>query len=230
MKPHKIDLSSRLARKKRHRAVKLALLAGVGLFVLNLIFNIGIKLPLNTSKPADAILVLGGSIQREIDAARLGKYYPDIPIIISSGSEEPCMLLIFQKFQLKLDRIWLEKCADSTFGNFFYSVPILQGWGVHKVIVITSPSHLPRAKWLAQIHLGAKGIASDIVVTQEQGFSGNYESGLITFLDVSRSFLWAIVGQFIYPSCSRVISLDKVDFLPGNQQKVNCKNPGNINF
>lgn len=223
MKARKIDLSRRLARKKRQKLFKLALIAGIGFILFSLVFNLGVRLPLNSSKPADAILVLGGSVQREIYAARAAYRDSQIPIIISTGSKDPCIWRIFQGKMASSDRVLLEKCADSTFGNFFYSIPILRRWGVHKVKVITSPTHVPRAKWLAQIHLGAQGIAVEMVLVEEKGIPGNQESDVKTYLDVGRSLVWAIFSQVIYPFCSNTISLADVDIHAWSQQPFDCE-------
>lgn len=41
--------------------------------------------------------VLGGSIWQEIYVVQLANQYPHIPILISSGSEDPCIWLILQR-------------------------------------------------------------------------------------------------------------------------------------
>ena len=118
----------------------------MGLMVTSLAFNLLIRLPINSNHTVDGILVLGGSIRREIYAAQIASQYPEVPIIVSQGSKPPCIKLIFQREQARMDQVWVEQCAYSTFDNFFFCVPLLQRYGVHKVKVITSQSHLPRTK------------------------------------------------------------------------------------
>ena len=89
------------------------------------LLNTGIALHRAVGQPVDAFLVLGGSIQREIYAAELAKQYPETPILISSGSQDPCILYLFDRSLAPKNRIWLEHCADSTFGNFYFALPIL---------------------------------------------------------------------------------------------------------
>ncbi|MHC5597215.1 MAG: YdcF family protein, partial [Nostoc sp.] len=48
------------------------------------------------SQPVDAFFVLGGSISRETYVAQQAKQYPQTPILISHGSPDPCIWLIFQ--------------------------------------------------------------------------------------------------------------------------------------
>jgi len=178
--------------------------------------------------PIDAYLVLGGSIQREIHVAELAKQHPEIPILISTGSEDPCIWLIFERANAPLDQVWIEDCAQSTFGNFYYGAPILQQWNAHKVGLITSGSHLPRAKWLAQILLGAHGIWVEPEIVTEQGVPGNQESWPKTGLDVGRSLVWAIASQFYQPECAGVRSLSSVDLNRWRQDGFRCEHQGNL--
>jgi hypothetical protein len=210
------------------RWLKLTLIAVFGFIILNLAINLAIRLPINKRKPVDAILVLGGSIRREIYVANLAYQYPDTPIIISQGSKDPCIFLLFERAKTPKNQVWLEKCANSTFGNFFFGVPILKQWGVHKVKVVTSPTHLPRAKWLAEIHLQSHGMAVEIDAIKEIGIPGNQESKLKTGLDVARSVIWAFVGQLIYPPCWDFIPLNSVDLDAWRDEGFKCEYQGKI--
>lgn len=198
-------------------------------FGLCLVF--GIWLVVNTitlvsasSKQADAFFVLGGSIAREIHVAELAQQSPNTPILISRGSPDQCILKIFQQRSVAAwPNVWLEKCADSTFGNLYYSIPILHQWGVHKVKLITSYTHLPRAKWIAQILLGAHGIWMEPDIIHEQGIPGNHESWLKTGLDVTRSLLWALLSQIIQPQCPAVYRLTDVSAQVGSFWSPRCE-------
>ncbi len=208
--------------------VKLGIIAILGFFLLSLLVNVAIKLPLNANKPVDGLLVLGGSIRREIHVAKLAKEYPEIPILISTGSDDPCILLIFQREKASIGYVWLERCARSTFGNYFFSTPILRSWGVHKVKVLTSSSHLPRAKLLGQIMLGAKGIWAEIEIVKEKGVPGNRESKLKTSLDLTRGLLWGFVSQAIQPSCSEITHLSEVELEEWIEKGFSCEHQGKV--
>jgi uncharacterized SAM-binding protein YcdF (DUF218 family) len=224
----KIDLSRQLARKKQKRIAKTILIIILGAMLGSLLINVAIRLPLNASKPVNAILVLGGSIQREIYTAKLTKDYPDVPIIISHGSDDPCILSIFQAQNARLNNVWLEHCAHNTFDNFFFNIPTLRRWGAHKVKVVTSGSHLKRATWMGKILLGANGIAVEVDSVKERGRPGNRESQLKTTLDLSRSILWAFFSQFIQPPCFDRIELNKVDLEHWNKRGFECEYQGRI--
>lgn len=224
----KLNLTSRLLNKRQKRFLKLLLLTFLGLLLSILFWNVTVKLPINSTKPVDGILVLGGSVTREIYAAQLRHQLPEIPIIISQGSEDPCILLIFQRYQAPLQRVWLENCANSTFENFFFSVPLLRRLRVHKVKLITSDSHLPRAKWMAQIHLGVQGIALQVVTVPEIGIPGNQESPLKTLLDVTRSLIWSAFTPLLQPPCFQVKALDQINMAAWYQQGFKCERQARI--
>ncbi|MBD2336910.1 YdcF family protein [Calothrix sp. FACHB-156] len=179
-----------------------------------------------SSQPVDAFFVLGGSIQREIHVAREAQKYPNIPILISHGSLEPCVWLLFQRQGTELQNVWLEDCANSTWENFYYGIPILRRWGVHKVKLITSPTHLPRAQWMAQILLGANGIWVEPDIVQEHGIPGNREFWQKTALDVTRSLLWAGFSQIMQPQCSKVKRLAEVDMQAWESRGFRCEHQG----
>ncbi len=186
------------------------------------------KLQAAASGSVDAFLVLGGSISREIYVAQLVKQYPASKVLISQGSQDPCILLIFQREAAPIDHVWLEHCADSTFDNFYFNIPILRQWGVRKVKLITSSTHLPRAKWMAQILLGAQGIWVEVDTIDEQGIPGNQESLLKTGLDLTRSLIWAVLSQRIQPQCSQLKPLTAVDLEAWRQSDFKCEYQGKV--
>ena len=183
-----------------------------------------------SKKPVDALFVLGGSITREIYVAELAKQYPQTPILISKGSTDPCILLIFQRAKTSLQNVWLEKCADSTFGNFYYSLPILRQWQVHHIKLITSLTHLPRAKWLAQIILGSHGIWVETDLAKETGIPGNRENFFVTGWDVTRGLFWAVMSQFYAPKCTEITPLSEVNLAQWKAKGFKCEHQANLKY
>ena len=206
------------------RPFLLGLLVAIALWLLASGFN----LYLASRRPVDAILVLGGSIRREIYVADLAKQQPEIPILISSGSQAPCIWLLFQRAAAPKKEVWLENCARSTFGNFYFSIPILRRWQARKVQLITSPTHLPRSRWLAQILLSAQGMGLELDIVEEQGIPGNRESWLKTGLDVGRSLVWAVASQFYAPHCQQVVSLASIDLAAWRAKGFHCEHQAGI--
>ncbi|MCA1991631.1 MAG: YdcF family protein [Coleofasciculus sp. S288] len=213
--------------KGKRRWLRFGLLSVVVLLCTVLLVNI-LRLQAAASGSLDAFLVLGGSVRREIYVAELAKQHPETRILISQGSQDPCILLIFQREKAPIRQVWLEKCADSTFDNFYFNIPILREWGVRKVKLITSPTHLPRAKWMAQILLGAHGIWVEAELVEEQGVPGNQESTLKTGLDVVRSLGWALLSQFVQPKCSQVTPLTEVNLQQWRRSGFKCEHQAGI--
>ncbi|MEM8639231.1 MAG: YdcF family protein [Cyanobacteria bacterium P01_G01_bin.54] len=183
--------------------------------------------------PTDAILVLGGSIRREIHAAHLAKQFPEIPILISGGSPTPCISLLFEREQASLAQVYGDRCAQNTWGNFYHSTPILRSWQARHVRLVTSKSHLPRALWMARLHLGIHGIWVEPDLVIETGQPGNREHPLKTALDLLRtagSAIWSLF-EAARPHCPLMrpppatdwASWDKIK--PGN---VHCEQQGNL--
>ncbi|HEY9598212.1 MAG TPA: YdcF family protein [Cyanophyceae cyanobacterium] len=187
-----------------------------------------LRLQAAASGAVDVFFVLGGSVRREIYVAELAKQHPESRILISHGSPDPCILLIFQRENAPIRQVWLEHCADSTFDNFYFNIPILRLWGVRKVKLITSPTHLPRAKWMAQILLGAHGIWVEPEIIQEKGIPGNKESSLKTSLDITRSLIWAVLSQVVQPKCTQVNSLSSVDLSIWQKTGFKCERQAGI--
>ncbi|MGJ3249781.1 MAG: YdcF family protein [Elainellaceae cyanobacterium] len=212
-----------------HR-IKLLRWLGAGLAIGFLIWMLVTMVAVRSaaSRPIDTILVLGGSIQREIYGADLAQVLPNASILISGGSADPCIWLIFQRSDSPIDQVWLEKCADSTFDNFYYSIPILKRWKSRHVKLVTSETHLPRAWWLGRILLGSHGIWVELDLAPEQGVPGNQESWLKTTLDVSRSVVWAVLGQWVRPECADVVRLSSVNMDAWRHQGFKCEHQGNL--
>ncbi len=201
---------------------------GILIAVISALGINAVRLQAASAQPVDAFLVLGGSIQREIYVAELAKQYPETPILISQGSAEPCIWLIFERAGAPMQNVWLEKCADSTFENFYFSSPILREWHTRKVKLLTSETHLPRAVWLAQILLGAQGIWVELETVPEEGVPANQESWLKTSLDVTRSLLWAVASQAYRPQCSNVTQLTAVDLEDWQERGFRCEHQAGL--
>lgn len=227
--PNPPQLENRGRRKKKKIVTGVIFISFLILGILGGLATAQItRLNSAASGPIDAILVLGGSINREIYVTEFAKQNPDLPIVISQGSASPCVQLIFDRDRAPNQNVWLERCAFSTFTNFTFSGELLKQWNVKKVKVITSETHLPRAKWLAQILLGAKGIAVEIDAIEEKGIPGNKELWLKTALDVTRSLIWAIIDQFYSQDCQEVERLSEIDITQWQPEDYHCEYQGQL--
>lgn len=192
--------------------------------------SLGTQLYRHGQQPADATLVLGGSIRREMVVADTVAQGSDLPVLISHGAQPPCTRLVFERVAAPLDQVWLETCAQSTFDNYRYSLPTLRQWGAQHVVVMTSPTHLPRAAWLARILLGSHGIWVEMQLVEEIGVPGNVEKPLKTVLDVGRSLGWAVISQFYQPACPNVFPLASVDLAEWNERGFTCEHQADLDL
>lgn len=106
-----------------------------------------------------AILTLGGRMQRETYTARFALAHRDLPIWISSGLGPDRVRPMFQSLGIGEDRLTLDYRAVDTVTNFTTLVPTLKARHIHHLYLITSDFHMPRAKAIATIVLGSNGIA-----------------------------------------------------------------------
>ncbi|MEO1400058.1 MAG: ElyC/SanA/YdcF family protein [Cyanobacteria bacterium J06635_1] len=216
----------------RHKASRRWLrwgLIGVALALLTSALVTGFALKVAASRPAEAYVVLGGSIRREMYMAeQVAEQQAPLPILISAGSQDPCIRLLFEQSEADLDQVWLEKCAGSTFENFVYSLPMLQKWGVHTIKLVTSGSHGPRALWLGRIMLGAHRIWVIPELVEEIGVPGNQESSLKTGLDIGRAVAWTLISQVYRPGCEQVLPLTAVDLDQWRQRGFKCEHQAGI--
>lgn len=220
---------TRRSQPNSHQRFFRIILGGVGLLLCSWLLVTTLTLRSAAAAPVDAYFVLGGSIKREIHAAELVKRHPNIPVLISSGSRDPCIKLIFERAQASIEQVWLEKCADSTFDNFYFAIAILTDWNVRKVKLITSESHLPRALWMGKIILGAHGIWVEPEIVVEEGIPGNQESLPKTGVDLARASIWAVVSQFFRsPKCQDLQPLATVDMATWQRKGFHCEHQANL--
>ena len=211
-------------RRSRGKRAMAVLLGGAIAMALVL----ALRLAAAAAGPVDAVLVLGGSIRREMHAVEVVARSPSLPVLISHGSPAPCVRALFERAGVAVDGVWLEDCAESTFDNFFYGLPILRDWRVRRVRLVTSPSHLPRALWVGRLMLGVTGIWVDLDAVAESGRPGNRESLWKTGLDVGRAALWGLVGGLVTPRCDRVYPLGSVDLDLACQTGFKCEHQGGL--
>ena len=139
------------------------------------------------------IVVLGGGIRREMLAARLAKSYPNLPVIVSSGSSLPCLYRVFvEESGVAWRRVRVDFRAVDTLTNFTTLLPYLQSNQPRKVFMITDQGNLPRASVLAWLIWGSRGIATEPVLVEG---IGHHESWSKTFADGIRAIAWVLLGE-----------------------------------
>lgn len=139
-----------------------------------------------------AILVLGGSTQREKFAAQFAQQNPDIPIWISGGTPKSYAQKVFAKAGIESSRLHLDYKAVDTVTNFTTLVDEFQARGIKKLYLITSDYHMRRAQVIGQIVLGSRGIDfTPVAVPSER----SPEPMNKAVRDGARAMLWVVTGH-----------------------------------
>ncbi len=139
------------------------------------------------------ILVLGGGTGREEAAAQMAEYYPDLEVWVSSGDGTPqAVYTIFQAAGVSTQRLHLDYRATDTVTNFTTLVPEFEQRRIQHLFLVTSDFHMPRAKAIATVVLGSRGIAFTPV---EVPSDRPPESKLRIARDVGRSLVWIVTGR-----------------------------------
>lgn len=140
----------------------------------------------------EAILVLGGSVQREKFAAEFARQHPDLHIWVSSGTPKDFAERLFIKAGITLERVHLDYGALDTVTNFTTLADKLQGQGIRSVYLITSDYHMRRARVIGEIVLGSRGIVLKPVAVMTGKPSEPIEKAI---RDGARAILWVTTGR-----------------------------------
>ena len=139
-----------------------------------------------------AILVLGGSTQREKFAAQFARQHPDIPIWISSGSPKGYAERVFAKAGVDQSRLHLDYRAVDTVTNFTTLVDELRTRSIKSIYLITSDYHMRRACVIGEIVLGSRGIDFKPVSAPSERSPEPIEKAI---RDGARAWLWLTTGH-----------------------------------
>ena len=180
-----------------HSRIKNAL---VGLLIILIsIIPINLAIASIQAPQPQAILTLGGGIDREQFTAEFAQNFPSLEIWISSGVEPEEARRVYQKVGIANNRIHFDNRAVDTVTNFTTLIPEFQKRRIQHIYLITSDFHMARAKAIATIVLGSHGIACTPVAVPS---NRPRESILRIIRDSGRSLLWIFTkrtGANFYP-------------------------------
>lgn len=141
----------------------------------------------------EAILVLGGAVEREHFAATLARQHPNLDVWVSSGTNPEYAEWLFQEANIDNSRVHLDYRAVDTVTNFTTLVEDLKQQGIHSLYLVTSDYHMRRSTIIAQIVLGRHDIAfKPIAVPSDYPQPEPLVRGL---RDGARAILWVFTGQ-----------------------------------
>lgn len=159
------------------------------LISINSIIPVRIAISRYQTPLPQAILTLGGGHLREVFTAKFALTHPELPIWISTGSKEIRARTIFQKEGVDNRRVYIDRRATDTVTNFTTLVNDFKKQNIQHVYLITDDFHLPRAKAIAWVVLGSKGITyTPISIATDRLPEPKFK----IFRDVVRSFLWVL--------------------------------------
>lgn len=144
----------------------------------------------NSAATVVAILVLGGEPERDTYAVQLAQEVPGVDVYVSSpgGDAEQRLEPLQREGRLRLS--WE---AVDTVTNFSTLYRPLRNAGVGRVLLVTSPYHMPRALMVGGIMLGSGGIAVEAWPVPG-GISAPPEAGWRIFRDKLRAWAWRLLG------------------------------------
>ncbi len=138
------------------------------------------------------VLSLGGRPAREAVAAELAANHPELKVWVSSGLSPEAARSVFHAVGISEERYRLDYRAVDTVTNFTTLVDDLNRQQIHHIYLVTSDYHMPRARAIAAIVLGSRGITTTAVAVPS---AHPPESQLRTVRDILRSIFWIFTGQ-----------------------------------
>ncbi|MTJ53672.1 YdcF family protein [Anabaena sp. UHCC 0253] len=139
-----------------------------------------------------AILTLGGDVEREKFTAQFAQQHPHLNIWVSSGRPAKQAHEIFESANISNSRLHLDYRAVDTVTNFTTLVADFQSYKIQHIYLITAAYHIPRAKIIATLILGSRGITfTPVTIPSPQP----RESIVRIIRDTGRSILWIVSGR-----------------------------------
>jgi uncharacterized SAM-binding protein YcdF (DUF218 family) len=141
-----------------------------------------------------AILVLGGDLDRMRFAARLLQENPELTAWVSDIRRAyTANRGVFQEAGIAPERLRYDFCATDTVTNFTCTVRDLVQEGIDHVYLVTSDYHMKRARAIATVVFGSRGIVFTPRTVPSVGHPP--ESSLRIARDALRSLLWLAIGR-----------------------------------
>ena len=170
------------------------ILIAVGLIILISIIPLRLVITLNQVPEPQAILVLGGNSKRIQSAAEFSKLHPTLGVWVSDNRSQSALKRgIFQKVGIPEQRVHFDFSATDTVTNFTGMVKYFTAEDIRHLYLITSDYHMARARAIATLVLGSRGIVVTPVSIPSTG--SQPESKLRVVRDCIRSLLWIVTGH-----------------------------------
>ncbi len=182
----------KLFRRKRPEPCFLGLVSCTLILLLLSFIPVRLAIAHLQSPNPQAILTLGGGGDREPFTAHFAKNYPDLQIWVSSGQAPDKARVIFRSVGISDTQVCFDRRAVDTVTNFTSLVADFKSQNIHHIYLITSDFHMRRAKAIAFLVLGSRGIAFTPVAIPT---STPPESGSHVLRDFGRALVWLFTGR-----------------------------------
>jgi uncharacterized SAM-binding protein YcdF (DUF218 family) len=183
-------------RSRRKKAGLKRTGVAIGLLVALLLLSvipIKISIAFHQAPQPQAIFVLGGDFDRTTYAAEVWRSHPEMDVWVSDFPaylEQQQQLL--NQWGVPIRQIRLDGRATDTVTNF---TTLVDRFGVQKLqhlFLVTSDSHMRRARAIAAIVLGSRGV---VVTPLPMPSKVESESWVKVLRDGGRSVLWIVTGR-----------------------------------
>lgn len=191
MRFSKLKIWLPLSLKSKHSWITLI---SAGLFILCSIIPLRLAIALHHAPTPQAILVLGGEQTRMKSAAQFWHSHSNLEIWVSDYYRNFAINSgTFHKLGVPEERLHYDFCATDTVTNFTCTVSDFLERKFYHLYLLTSDYHITRAKAIATIVLGSRGIFVTPVPVPSEYYQK--ESFLRVLRDCLRSLLWIVTGR-----------------------------------
>lgn len=160
--------------------------------ILLMLFGFGYRQVEGLWQRPQAVLVLGGALEREHFAAEFAKQHPNLPVWVSSGSNPEYAEWMFAEAGIDPVRLHLDYQAVDTVTNFTTLADHFKAQNIQSVYLITSDYHMRRAQVIGEIVLGSRGIDLKPVAVPSHRLPEPINK---VIRDAARSVLWVATGK-----------------------------------
>lgn len=179
------------------RSLKLGFGGGVLCLVLTTVFiSVRLKIARHQVPDPQAILMLGGEKQRDIQAAQLAQHESEMTAWISTQRSPDIIYQRFADAGVPRDRVIIDDRATDTLMNFTTTVAALRAHNIRHVYLVTADYHMPRAEVIAFWIFGSRGIVCtpvNVQVTEKNMIESGEHAWKIP-RDIVRSWVWLATG------------------------------------
>lgn len=184
--------------QKKSRKQRFFCLVGVTLLLVLLsIIPIRLAIAFQQAPSPQAILTLGGGQEREEFTAQFAQQHPNLEIWVSGGIRPEQARKIFQTAGIPNEQLHIDCRAVDTVTNFTTLVTDFKKKNLQHLYLITANFHMARAKAIATLILGSRGIAFTPVPITNQPINRHhsFESWYRNLRDVIRAIVWLFTGH-----------------------------------